>query len=282
MSYPGKITIEEQGKVRRLKIHDVNFDHEGTYACDCKEDKTSSKLAVAQRAVRFVKELQSVEVNENEEAVFEVELNVEDVDVTWYHKGVPIPKSDIYEQECLGKKHRLSIANVNMEDLGEIRVQAEQSRSVAQMQVCSGPTVFLSEIVDTGAMVDTEVVTFECETSQEVKEQQFTWVVNGEVIDLSTEEKREEQKEKFNVVTEGKKQILQVFRVNSDDNLMKVEAKLDNGQESEAVLRVAERDVQMLAELKDREVDEGGSTTYNIELNFDDVEVEWYVNGNRI
>ena len=38
MSYPGKITIEEQGKVRRLRIHEANFDHEGTYACDCKED----------------------------------------------------------------------------------------------------------------------------------------------------------------------------------------------------------------------------------------------------
>lgn len=64
-------------------------------------------------------------VKETSDATFCCVLTHENVQVSWFKKGVKLLKSRCIEMRCEGKKHLLVLKNASIDDSGEISVQAE-------------------------------------------------------------------------------------------------------------------------------------------------------------
>ena len=82
----------------------------------------------------IVKELDSQEVMETEEATFTIELNKPDQKVVWYHKGKKVA-GDKYVTSSEGNVYKLVIKGCTLDDTAEVKFTVDKLKPTAKLTV---------------------------------------------------------------------------------------------------------------------------------------------------
>ncbi|XP_043550278.1 obscurin-like protein 1a isoform X17 [Chiloscyllium plagiosum] len=129
-----KYIIEQQGAVHRLTIKDVTMDDDGVYLCEMKDGGRSiAEVAVKGKIVKRLP--RKLDVVEGENAAFCVDLDEENVEVSWYKDGELLTESHKTIIKSFGKTHILVFVNVTVEDSGVITFVISDSKSSSQLRV---------------------------------------------------------------------------------------------------------------------------------------------------
>ena len=87
-------------------------------------------------AAEFVRPLENIEVTENNEAIFECQLNTEDAQVEWWFRGMPLVPSPSHLIASRGFIRQLIIPKIAMSDEGEYSIRVDnKNTSTAQLFV---------------------------------------------------------------------------------------------------------------------------------------------------
>lgn len=158
----GKHCIRTDGPRRLLTVTAVSKEDEGEYSCECRNDKTSTKVSTkgnslsaepersgsstprdhksfdvfsAPRQVRLTAKLNNIVATEGKDAIFKCAVTPADANVTWFHKSIPVAASPKYKIERSGGSHLLTVTSVTQNDAGEISIDAEGKSCKAVLQV---------------------------------------------------------------------------------------------------------------------------------------------------
>ncbi|XP_073686713.1 obscurin [Garra rufa] len=258
----GRFSIRTDGTNCILTISAVAQEDEGEYSCECKDDKTSTKVTTkAPRLVRFTTKLNNVVANEGKEAIFKCSITPADVSVRWLRNDVPITASPKFKIAHGGSSHSLTITAVTQEDAGEISIDAEGKVCKATLQVQQLPVTFKKKLADVTA-TEQDTVHLEVELSKPSKD--VKWMKNGVVL---------QQGENMEIKVDGAKQAL-VFKsvVYADRGHYSCETLDDKTQ---AKLTVEIKKIQIVKGLKEMKVQEKETISMEVELSKADVEGSW-------
>ncbi|XP_078408803.1 obscurin-like protein 1a isoform X2 [Cetorhinus maximus] len=159
------IRIYSMGRKRIVHLGKCGVQDSGTYTCDTGDSKTSGKLEVYEREIQIVKELEDLEVRENDNAVFVCEVSHEEVKGEWLKNGDKIKSNSSVKIRQEGNKHFLLICKVRAEDAGEIRFTAKNVESVARLDVNELPIKIVKPLRDKTALEKHKVI-LECKVSK--------------------------------------------------------------------------------------------------------------------
>ncbi|XP_072303057.1 obscurin-like protein 1a [Eucyclogobius newberryi] len=162
---PGKnCRIYSMGRKRFCQILLCSKADSGIYKCDTGELSTACTLEVFEHKLEIVQELEDLEIQEEQNAVFMCDLSLEDVSGEWYKDGHKIRPTSTIKIRTEGTKHFLLICNVKPEDAGELRFVARDVESVAYLEVEELPVTIVKPLRDRTALEKHRVI-LECTVS---------------------------------------------------------------------------------------------------------------------
>uniref|UniRef100_A0A8C2JDR5 Obscurin, cytoskeletal calmodulin and titin-interacting RhoGEF b n=1 Tax=Cyprinus carpio TaxID=7962 RepID=A0A8C2JDR5_CYPCA len=258
----GRFSIRTDGTNCILTVSAVAQEDEGEYSCECKDDKTSTKVATkAPRLVRFTTKLNNVVANEGKDAIFKCSVTPADVSVRWLRNDIPITASPKFKIAHGGSSHSLTITAVTQEDAGEISIDAEGKVCKATLQVQQLPVTFKKKLADM-TVTEQDTVRLEVELSKPSKD--VKWMKNGVVL---------QQGENMEIHVDGAKQALVLKSVAYADRGYYSCETLDD--KTQAKLTVEIKKIQIVKGLKEMKVQEKETITMEVELSKVDVEGSW-------
>merc|ERR1712066_700317 len=145
----GKYEFVAEGCIRKLLIKKTSVDDEGTYSCQASEEtKTSTTVTVSALNVKFDVSLEDKVITENENAVFQVQVNEEDVPCRWLKDGVELEEEEgKYSLLSEGNSHILTCIACPAERV-TIECVVHKSRSSCNLIVNRGAAGFEEGLVD--------------------------------------------------------------------------------------------------------------------------------------
>uniref|UniRef100_H2YLF1 Titin n=1 Tax=Ciona savignyi TaxID=51511 RepID=H2YLF1_CIOSA len=267
-----KYEIRAEGCKRTLVVLQCSFDDEKKYTCDADDARTSAKLTVQARAIKFLKPLeQKIRVTEREEVVFEIELSHTDVEVIWYKNGAKMARTKNVElyTDGAGTIHTLKLLACTLEDTSEIKFVSKTAETTAKLTVIEPPVKFPRTLSDK-TCEEMDRVVLECEVSR--ANANVVWLKNNEAIKAS-------DNAKYEAISTGKGRSL----------LVKDIKKSDKGKymcvcgDSKSTAELAVKDgVKFLKPLSDVNVLEKDGAVLQCEISDPDVKVRWYKNDTMI
>ncbi|XP_029863782.1 obscurin isoform X27 [Aquila chrysaetos chrysaetos] len=264
--YPGlKYEMKQQGSTAELVIYDLELDDSGRYTCDSGHQQTTAVVTVHALPVTFKQPLQNKESEEGSTATFCCELSKPNAAVEWRKGGVGLQPSQKYEmrqRECLVE---LLIHNLKLEDTGEYSCDTGDQETKASLNVKALPVLFKKELKDKEAE-EGAAVKFQCELTK----------------DNATVEWRKGTMElfacaKYEIKLSGRTAELVIHNIEPEDAS---DYTCDTGdQQSTAVLRVNAIKPRLKQQLKNEEVEVGGTARLRCEISISKAEVEWRKDG---
>ncbi|KAG1944411.1 obscurin-like protein [Pimephales promelas] len=265
----GRFSIRTDSTNCTLIVSDVAQEDEGEYSCECKDDKTTTKVTTkAPRLVRFTTKLNNVVANEGKDAIFKCSITPADVSVRWLHNGVPITASPKFKLAFGGSTFSLTIIAVTQEDAGEISIDADGKVCKATLQVQELPVTFKKKLVDV-TVQEQDTVRLEVELSKPSTD--VKWMKNGVVL---------QQGGNLEIHVEGVKQTLVLKSVIYADRGHYSCETLDD--KTLAKLTVEIKKIQVVKGLKEVKVQEKETITMEVELSKADVEGTWSKDGTKL
>ncbi|KAL1248368.1 hypothetical protein QQF64_021686, partial [Cirrhinus molitorella] len=265
----GRFSIRTDGTNCILTVSAAAKEDEGEYSCECKDDKTSTKVTTkAPRLVRFTTKLNNVVANEGKEAIFKCSITPADVSVRWLRNDVPITASPKFKIAHGGSSHSLTITSVTQEDAGEISIDAEGKVCKATLQVQQLPVTFKKKLADV-TVTEQDTVRLEVELSKPSKD--VKWMKNGVVL---------QQGENMEIQVDGAKQALVFKNVAYADRGHYSCETLDD--KTQAKMTVEIKKIQIVKGLKEMKVQEKETVTMEVELSKVDVEGSWNKDGKKL
>ncbi|XP_026114233.1 obscurin isoform X20 [Carassius auratus] len=265
----GRFSIRTDGTNCILTVSAVAQEDEGEYSCECKDDKTTTKVTTkAPRLVRFTTRLNDVVANEGKDAIFKCSITPADVSVRWLRNDIPIIAGPKFKIAHGGSSHSLIITAVTQGDAGEISIDAEGKVCKATLQVQQFPVTFKKKLSDV-TVTEQDTVRLEVELSKPSTD--VKWMKNGVVL---------QQGENMEIHVDGAKQAL----------VLKSVAYADRGQYScetlddktQAKLTVEIKKIQIVKGIKEIKVQEKETITMEVELSKADVEGSWSKDGKKL
>ncbi|XP_009082964.1 PREDICTED: obscurin, partial [Acanthisitta chloris] len=264
--YPGlKYEMKQQGSTAELVIYDLELDDSGMYTCDSGHQQTTAVLTVHALPVTFKQPLQNKQSEEGSTVTFCCELSKPSAEVEWRKGGMGLQPSQKYEmrqRECLVE---LLIHNLKLEDTGEYSCDTGDQETKAALNVKALPVLFKKELKDEEAE-EGAAVKFQCELTK----------------DNATVEWRKGTMElfpcaKYEMKLHGHTAELVIHNVEPEDAS---DYTCDTGdQQSTAVLRVNAIKPKLKQQLKNEEVEVGGTARLRCEISISKAEVEWRKDG---
>ncbi|KAM9322751.1 LOW QUALITY PROTEIN: obscurin [Pholidichthys leucotaenia] len=266
----GRYCIRADGTKRVLTVTGMTKEDEGEYSCECRNDKTSTKVSSrAPRLVRLITKLNNVAVIEGKDAIFKCTVNPADAIVKWFHNNIPIitggPK---YKLEQGGGTCSLTISSVTQKDAGEISVDAEGKSCKATLQVQREPVTFKKKLENLTVEEQSEVK-LEVELSKVSNE--VKWMKNSVVLQPAGN---------MEIRVDGVKQILLFKSVTYADRGIYCCETLDD--KTQAKLTVEMKKIQIIKALKETKAHETETVTLEVELSQADVEGSWSRDGAKL
>ncbi|XP_016380464.1 obscurin-like [Sinocyclocheilus rhinocerous] len=265
----GRFSVRTDGTNCILTVSAVAQEDEGEYSCECKDDKTFTKVTTkAPRLVRFTTRLNNVVANEGKDAIFKCSITPADVSVRWLHNDIPITASPKFKIAHGGSSHSLTITGVTQEDAGEISIDAEGKVCKATLQVQQLPVTFKKKLADV-TVTEQDTVRLEVELSKPSTD--VKWMKNGVVL---------QQGENMEIHVDGAKQALVLKSVAYADRGHYSCETLDD--KTQAKLTVEIKKIQIVKVLKEMKVQEKETITMEVELSKADVEGSWSKDGKKL
>ncbi|XP_035173164.1 obscurin isoform X6 [Oxyura jamaicensis] len=264
--YPGlKYEMKQQGSSAELVIYDLELDDSGEYTCDSGHQQTTAAVIVHALPVTFKQPLQNKESEEGSTATFCCELSKPSAAVEWKKGGVVLQPSQKYEmrqRECLVE---LLIHNLKLEDTGEYSCDTGDQETKASLNVKALPVLFKRELKDK-EVEEGAAVKFQCELTKENATVEWR---KGTMELFSCA--------KYEIKLSGCTAELVIHNVEPEDAS---DYTCDTGdQQSTAVLHVNAIKPQLRQQLKNEEVEVGGTAKLRCELSISKTEVEWRKDG---
>ncbi|XP_069838691.1 obscurin-like protein 1 isoform X2 [Dendropsophus ebraccatus] len=182
----GRVSLQSDGRMRRLLISSLDPLDSGTYTCHLGNDSTSFTVTVAEPPVKIVNRSDDVEHKSmsGESVVLSCEVSREDAPVHWYKDGAEIQESDNIRMESDGKQRRLIISTARPEDSGEFVCDAGQESISYHVMVADPPVKIVNTDDDAEHRhVSGERVVLSCEVSRE--NALVHWYKDGEELEKS-------------------------------------------------------------------------------------------------
>ncbi|XP_059391295.1 obscurin-like [Carassius carassius] len=265
----GRFSIRTDGTNCILTVSAVAQEDEGEYSCECKDDKTTTKVTTkAPRLVRFTTRLNNVVANEGKDAIFKCSITPTDVSVRWLRNDIPIITSPKFKIAHGGSSHSLIITAVTQEDAGEISIDAEGKVCKATLQVQQLPVTFKKKLSDE-TVTEQDTVRLEVELSKPSTD--VKWMKNGVVL---------QQGENMEIHVDGPKQALVLKSVAYADRGHYSCETLDD--KTQGKLTVEIKKIQIVKGIKEIKVQEKETITMEVELSKADVEGSWSKGGKKL
>ncbi|KAK7118675.1 hypothetical protein R3I94_022238 [Phoxinus phoxinus] len=265
----GRFSIRTDSTNCILIVSAVAQEDEGEYSCECKDDKTTTKVTTkAPRLVRFTTKLNNVVANEGKDAIFKCSITPADVSVRWLRNDVPITAGPKYKLAFGGSSYSLTLIAVTQEDAGEISIDADGKVCKATLQVQELPVTFKKKLVDV-TVQEQDTVRLEVELSKPSTD--VKWMKNGVVL---------QQGGNLEIHVEGVKQTLVLKSVAYADRGHYSCETLDD--KTQAKLTVEIKKIQVVKGLKEVKVQEKESVTMEVELSKANVEGSWSKDGMKL
>ncbi|NXO12821.1 OBSL1 protein, partial [Oriolus oriolus] len=263
-----KYLLQESGCRRTLTICCLGPADRGTYRCESLHDRTQAKLHVEPRKVSIRTPLADVETFEKETATFHLELSHPGVTGVWTRDGIRVKPSSTCRISATGCGHSLTLERLALEDSGTVTFTADTLRCSAHLRVREPPVTMLRVPRDLG-VPETGVASFECELSRPNAE--VKWFKDGQELRPGPT---------CRIYSAGRRRILQLSRCELTDA---GSYTCDAGDcQASATLHVQERQVHIVQELQDVQVQEGDNAVFTCEVSHGDVKGEWFRDGEKI
>nr|XP_031361324.1 obscurin-like protein 1 [Lonchura striata domestica] len=273
---PGsKYLLQESGCRRTLTICCLGPADRGTYRCESLHDRTQAKLHVEPRKVSIRTPLTDMETFEKETATFHLELSHPGVTGVWTRDGIRVKPSSTCRISATGCGHSLTLERLALEDSGTITFTADTLRCSAHLRVREPPVTMVRVPRDLG-VPETGVASFECELSRPNAE--VKWFKDGQELRPGPN---------CRIYSAGRRRILQLSRCELTDT---GSYTCDAGDcQASAMLHVQgtvtqlpARQVHIVQELQDVQVQEGDNAVFTCEVSHGDVKGEWFRDGEKI
>lgn len=267
---PGKnCRIYSMGRKRFYQILQCSRADSGLYKCDTGDLSTTCTLEVYEHKLEIAQDLEDLDIQEDQNAVFMCELSLEEVTGEWYKDGHRIRPSSTVKIRTEGTKHFLLICNVKPEDAGEIRFVARDVESVAYLEVEELPVSIVKPLRDRTALEKHRVI-LECTVSS--PQCTALWYKDKEELASS---------ERLEIVADGctHKLIIQEVAL-EDEGTYSIEV----GEHTcKAKLMVEAQALVMVQDLADVEVLEGEAACFQCEVSVDINKAPvWTLNGTAL
>ncbi|NXY19091.1 OBSL1 protein, partial [Atrichornis clamosus] len=263
-----KYLLQESGCKRSLTIRCLGPTDRGTYRCESLHDRTQAKIHVEPRKVSIQTPLTDVETFEKETATFHLELSHPGVPGIWTRDGIRVKPSSTCRISAEGCRHSLTLERLALEDSGTVTFTADTLRCSAHLRVREPPVTMVRVPRDLG-VPETGVASFECELSRPNAE--VKWFKDGQELRPGPNRR---------IYSAGRRRILQLSRCELADA---GSYTCDAGDcRASATLHVQERQVHIVQELQDVQVQEGNNAVFTCEVSHGDVKGEWFRDGEKI
>uniref|UniRef100_A0A8B9M7M9 Obscurin, cytoskeletal calmodulin and titin-interacting RhoGEF n=2 Tax=Neoaves TaxID=3078114 RepID=A0A8B9M7M9_9AVES len=260
-----KYQMRQLGTTAELVIRDLEVKDAGDYTCVCGDQKTTATLTVHALPPLFKEELKNKEAEEESgTAALRCELTKPAV-VKWMKGQEVLKASSKYEMSQDGAVAKLIIHELDMEDTGDYTCVCGDQQTTATLTVNALPVLFKKELKDKEAE-EGAAVKFQCELTK----------------DNATVEWRKGTMQlfacaKYEIKLSGRTAELVIHNIEPEDAS---DYTCDTGdQQSTAVLRVNAIKPRLKQQLKNEEVEVGGTARLRCEISISKAEVEWRKDG---
>ncbi|XP_037617812.1 LOW QUALITY PROTEIN: obscurin-like protein 1 [Sebastes umbrosus] len=244
--------IYSMGRKRFCQIMQCSRADSGTYKCDTGEINTSCSLEVYEHKLEIVHDLEDLDIQEDQNAVFMCEVSLEDVTGEWSKDGHRIRPTSTIKIRTEGTKHFLLMCNVKAEDAGEIRFVARDVESTAYLEVEELPVSIVKPLRDRTALEKHRVI-LECTVS--TPRSSATWYKGEEELVAS---------DRVEILADGCSHKLVIRQVVvEDEGTYSIEV---GEHTSKAKLMVEAQALIMVKELEDVEVTEPEPASFQCEV----------------
>ncbi|XP_055726993.1 obscurin-like protein 1 [Salvelinus fontinalis] len=199
------LRIYAMGRKHYFQILKCEVSDSGTYSCDAGDSSTSCNIEVYERELVVLQGLEDLDIQEDQNAVFVVEISLEDVSGEWFKNGVRITPTSTIKIRQEGTKHFLLMCNVRGEDSGEIKFVAKHVECTAYLEVEELPLNITNPLQDKVALERSRAI-MDCSVSN--PRCSIRWYKGSNVILPS---------ERFEICSEGCYRKLVIQQVALDD-----------------------------------------------------------------
>ncbi|XP_063789873.1 obscurin-like protein 1 isoform X2 [Pseudophryne corroboree] len=228
------------GRRRILHLNQCGPQDAGTYTCHAGDLTASAMLRVLEQEPQVLKDLQDVQIVENDNAAFICEVSCAQAKGEWFKNGEKIKVTSTTKIRQEGRRHFLLICGAQCEDSGEILFQARRAESKAKLQVTELPVRIVKSLRNKTAMQGHRVI-FECKVSP--ARARVSWLRGAHVILPS---------DKYQITSEDAFRTLFINDLSPEDEDVYT-MKTSEGQSS-ARLLVEGLAIQMFQSLRDVKV----------------------------
>ncbi|KAI4805218.1 hypothetical protein KUCAC02_009844 [Chaenocephalus aceratus] len=267
--HPGaKNTLKHKGRKHSLTIHRLAISDRGSYSCETLHDRTQAQLTVEPRRITIKRGLTDIKTTERETASFEVELSHSNVPGTWMRNAIKLKPTNHYRMSAKGQVHSLTIYNLSVEDTGTFTFSVENLKTTARLVVKEPPVTIFRKLEDQ-KFPDGAVISIECELSRHNVD--MKWMKNGVELKPGKE---------LRIYSMGRKRFLQIMKCHvSDSGIYTCDA---GDATTSCIVEVYERELLILKRLQDVDIQEDQNAVFVCEISVEDLQGEWYKNGERI
>ncbi|XP_030583398.1 obscurin [Archocentrus centrarchus] len=266
----GKYQMKLEGKTAKLTIFSIQPEDAGKYSCITGDEKTTAEVKVKPLPVTFKREIQCLVVKEGDNGVFCCELSKPGAPVNWRKGRVILKPGAKYEMKEEGRLTKLIINNVEESDAGKYTCKTKDSQSTAELTVIELPKrrrqrelpPSFKILLTNQEVTEGNSVVLHCELNKPAAS--VEWRRGGEP--LKNGDKYQMRKKDLQV----EMKIADLCVEDTGDYTC-----ICGEQRTTAEIKVNERPIKFLQDLKNIQVQEGNVVTLCCELSQPGVPVQW-------
>ncbi|KAM9762435.1 obscurin isoform 2-T2 [Menidia menidia] len=263
---PGeKYEMQQEGRVTKLIINNVEESDAGKYTCKTKDSQSSAELIVQALPPSFKLPLVNQEATEGNSVVLRCELNKPAPSVEWRRGAELLTNGDKYQMRKKDLQVEMKIADLSLEDSGDYTCICGEEKTEAQVTVNEQPIKFLHELKNIQVQ-EGSGVTLRCELSKPGVPVQ--WNKGGDVLTNG---------EKYQMKQSGSTFELLIRKSLPEDS--GTYSCVCEDIKSTATVIITAIPVTFKQKLKNQEALEEGCVTLRCELSKPGVPVEWRKDG---
>ncbi|XP_068862352.1 obscurin isoform X15 [Aphelocoma coerulescens] len=258
-----KYKMKQKDVTAELVIHNLTESDAGDYTCVCGEEQSTASLAVHVLPAGIQESLKDEEVTEGQVATLRCELT-KAAPVEWRKGSTLLKASEKYKMRQEKTVTKLLIQDVELKDAGKYTCVCGEQETTAALIVHALPALFKEDLKDLQAM-ESQTATLRCELS---KAAAVAWKKGNKTLRAS---------EKYIMRQENALAELEIHDLELQD--AGDYTCVCGDQHSTASLTVNAIKPQLKQQLRNEEVEVGGTARLRCEISISKAEVEWRKDG---
>ncbi|XP_061594308.1 obscurin [Cololabis saira] len=148
-----------------MKIADLSVEDTGEYTCTCGEEKTTARIIVNERPIKFIQELKNIQIQEGNGVTLSCELSKSGVPVLWKKGNSVLTSGEKYQMKQSGSILELLIRKSLPDDSGTYSCVCDDIQTTATVIITAIPVTFKQKLKNQEA-VEEGYVMLRCELSK--------------------------------------------------------------------------------------------------------------------